>query len=581
MDKRAMGKEGRTIAWRSFTKVAESDTGFAVITRRLFIRSCSSATLLSAVTGDARGESAGEVGFSSPGGLQDSPVKLQLTGATMGNVIRFTMDGSAPGAQSEPYRGPLAISKTTVVRAAAFPENGKGPTATRSFIFPKEVIHQDGRGHTSTWGTKEGRRVPAYYEMAPAVVEAAEYRGAMEGSLQVLPTLSIALAEEELFGSEQGIYAHPEATGERWERACSLELLAGGREALQVDCGIRIQGGWNRRPEESPKHSFRIVFKKRYGPGKLRQRIFGTEGPPEFDSLILRAGCNNSWLHWNGVERKRGELIRDQWVRQTMREMGQPSAAGLFVHLYLNGLYWGIYNLTERPDASFAASNLGGRAQDYDSFNADKLLQGSRDGWAELMKRLKSGVKGSRELEAIRELLDLSSFADYMIVNFYGANADWDRSSNWYAARRTTPAGTFRFFIWDAERTLEDPHDNTIDFSDDESPPGIFHQLLGNEGFRALFAQRAKLHLRNDGVLTPARCGTRYKKWADQLDPAIVAESARWGEYRRKIHPYKEGPYELYSRNMHWRPEVRRLLADYFPKRSEILLQQFRDKGLA
>lgn len=45
----------------------------------------------------------------------------------------------------------------------------------------------------------------------------------------------------------------------------------------------------------------------------------------------------------------------------------------------------------------------------------------------------------------------------------------------------------------------------------------------------------------------------------------MLAESARWGDYRRDVHPYKEGPYELYTRDTHWRPETQRLLQEYFP----------------
>jgi hypothetical protein len=296
--------------------------------------------------------------------------------------------------------------------------------------------------------------------------------------------------------------------------------------------------------------------------------------------LVLRSGCNNSWLHWSAVERRRGELIRDQWMRDTFHEMGHPSATGIFVHFYLNGLYWGIYNLTERPDAAFAAAHFGGAPRDYDSFNADKLIEGTRDAWTDLMNRVKKVGQGRAEYLAVGERLDLESFADYMIANLYGANADWDRHSNWYAARRRVPSAKFHFFVWDAERTLEDPLENTIDFKDDESPPGIFHRLMENSEFRALFSKRAKLHLQGNGALTAKRCGDRYKRWSDQLDLAIIAESARWGNYRRDIHPYKEGPYELYTRDTHWRPEVKRLLDEYFPKRTAIVLDQFRQKSL-
>src|SRR5205809_8131016 len=106
---------------------------------------------------------------------------------------------------------------------------------------------------------------------------------------------------DDLFGADRGIYAHPRETGSDWERPASIEMVREENPpAFKVNCGIRIQGGWNRRPEESPKHAFRILFKKKYGPGKLKARLFDAAEPHAFDELILRAGCNNTWLHWSG-----------------------------------------------------------------------------------------------------------------------------------------------------------------------------------------------------------------------------------------------------------------------------------------
>ncbi len=167
-----------------------------------------------------------------------------------------------------------------------------------------------------------------------------------------------------------------------------------------------------------------------------------------------------------------------------------------------------------------------------------------------------------------------------MLANLYGANSDWDHVSNWYAARRRNPPGQFRFFIWDGERTLEGVEANTIGFDDDQSPPRLFQKLRANAEFRLQFADHVQRHFFNGGALAPEACAERFRKWSKEIDLPIIAESARWGSYRRDVHRYKTGPYELYTRNEHWRREIRRLLDDYFPKRTAVVLQQFRDAGL-
>ena len=80
-------------------------------------------------------------------------------------------------------------------------------------------------------------------------------------------------------------------------------------------------------------------------------------------------------------------------------------------------------------------------------------------------------------------------------------------------------------------------------FDDDQSPPRLFQKLRDNAEFRKLFATRARQHFTKGGALTPERSAERYRQWANAIDSAVVAESARWGDYRRDAHRYKTEPY--------------------------------------
>jgi hypothetical protein len=118
--------------------------------------------------------------------------------------------------------------------------------------------------------------------------------------------------------------------------------------------------------------------------------------------------------------------------------------------------------------------------------------------------------------------------------------------------------------------------DSRLDVNDDFSPTRLFQKLRGSTEFRAEFARCARRHLTGEGALTATQTGARYRRLVGLLDTAILAESARWGDYRRDVHPYKEGPYELYTRDAHWRPEVKRLLEDYFAKRTPVFIAQLK-----
>lgn len=346
-----------------------------------------------------------------------------------------------------------------------------------------------------------------------------------------------------------------------------------GKE-YREDCGVRIQGGWSRRPEESPKHSFRLVFREQYGSPELRYKMFGKDGAKRFKNLILRAGCNNSWLHWNSDERLRGDLIRDEWMRRSMKALGRPVSQGQFVHLFLNGIYWGVYNPCERPDAYFQATSFGGNADEYESRNASKVLSGSEDVWRRLFEIANAGLESKQAYEKIQSVLDIDAFIDLMLVQIYGGSSDWDSSSNWYAGRQIQPIGKYQFFLWDGERALEGLEVDVTAADDDMSPTRLFQRLRANSEFRKAFAKRARSVLADEGPLGAGANQERYKLMADRLRDAMVLESARWGDYRRDVHPYRVGPYVLYDPEEHWETEVQRLLIDYFPNRSERVVSQ-------
>ncbi len=525
----------------------------------------------------------GPVNFSRASGFVDSAFKLVLSANPQGATVYYTTDGSTPSAtHGTRFTRAIPITTTTVVRAVALrTQFAPSDLECRTYIFLSDVEKQTGEQFPVSWGARSNSVIPAHYAMSAEIVNDPAYQQRLREGLLSIPSISIVTDRPNLFDPVTGIYTHPMTNGSAWERPASVEMIEPNRGAgFRINCGLRIQGGWNRRPEESPKHSLRLLFKKDYGPAKLLFPLFGTDGVVDFDTVILRSGNNNSWLHWNSEERRRAEYARDQWMRESFLAMGYPSARGRYVHLYLNGLYWGVYNLCERPNAPFLAANEGGGRKEFDSMKAEKILSGDKTVWHQLMLLANSGLRDDGNYRQFQEYVDLEELTDYLILNCYGGNADWDRSSNWYAGRRRSANGKYRFLVWDGERTLEGIDANSMDFDDDESPPRLFHKLSENVDYRMFFADRVQKLLLNGGPLTAKPATERYKALAQVLEKPLVAESARWGSYRRDIHPYKAGPYEFYKPDVHWRPEVDRLLSQYFPQRPAVLIQLFRQRGL-
>ena len=521
--------------------------------------------------------------FSVDRGFFSVPFQVEISTDTSGAEIRYTTHGSGPTATyGEVYSGPVTISGQTVLRAAAF-KPGYIPTNvdTQTYIFLGDVLNQGNSppGYPSLWKDGGGTK-PADYEMDPEIVGSAEYSPLMNDALTAIPSMSIVTDKANLFDFATGIYMNPEGSGVAWERAASVELIdPANAEEFQIDCGLRIQGGASRLPVKSPKHGFRLLFKGEYGAKKLRFALFGQDAVDEFDTVILRSGFNNSWVHWAGEQRPRAQYARDRFARYTQLAMGQHSSHGRYVHLYLNGMYWGVYDLSERPTAPFMAAYYGGDKEDYDTLNSGSVRDGDRVAWDTMMAMANAGLAGYAEYQGIQEYLDVDNLIDFIITNHYGGNHDWD-DHNWYAGSKREQGAGFKFFCWDSERTLEGANDNTLSVNNNDKPSRLYQQLRQNAEFRIRYADHLHRHFFNDGALTPGAAIERWRTISGQIDVAVIAESARWGDYRRDVHPWSSGPYELYTKYNHYDVEQSRLINDYFPSRSDVVLQQYRNAGL-
>jgi len=558
---------------------------------------------------------AAQLDSSVDAGFFSQPFDLVLTTPTPGATILYTTNGSVPGISGSAtngnvYGGPINIARTTAFRAAAFAPNLL-PTLTvsRTYLFPADIIRQPnnppgyptGNVWTPTPGTvQNGSR--AYYQMDQTIVNDPQYTNMVRSGLVSIPTLSLILPIPDLFDPTNGIYTHPMSRGDDWERACSMELIfPDGSQGTQIDCGLQIQGGTQRDPAKNAKHSFRVTFKNVYGPGKLKFPMFADSPVTSFNTFVLDGGINY-WWHYVGSssptdQRYRAQCVRDQFTSDLMLAMGNPSFHGQFYHLYLNGLYWGIHYVHERPDDDFAASYFGGNNTDYDVIKnttfGTEIVAGDINAWNTALALATSSLSNNAQYEQLQQYVDVDNLIDYMIVNHWAGNDDWPQH-NWYLIRKRTAGAGFKFMIWDAEHTLKSVTENVTTANATGSPAQIYNALRNNAEFRLRFADHLQKYFPIGGVfytdpanpipdpMHPERNmpAAIYLKRINEINTAIMDESARWGGYLLTTN---------YTRNNHWLRELNNLLGytnnsgnttNYFPLRSANVLNQYKAIGL-
>jgi hypothetical protein len=521
--------------------------------------------------------------FSVARGFYDAPFQLILSAAS-GLTIRYTLDGSTPSAsQGAIYSGPITIATSASVRAVAYSASqSASPAVTHTYIFPAAVRAQSAApppGWPAVFAVADlNGSYPADYEMDPEVTGHPNNSAKFDQVLKSLPSLSLVTDLPNLWHPTAGIYLNPNAKsnspqdpfGTLWEREVSLEWInPDGTSGFAQIAGASIDGQTSRRPHRQPKKEFRLNFDSKYGVAGLDFDLFDASLPASsFSQLLLRNGGNRSWSYFDRDQRREADYINDEFARRAWLDMGNLAPHGTYAHLYINGLYWGLYNVTEHLSPEFLVSYYGATTADYeivqandDAGNYPQAVAGTVDAWNQVITQLSGAAPVDNTLyQTIAAQVDVANLADYIIHAHYLGKTDWV-SQGWHAYRATAAGDTrFKFMPLDNDTGLNKVIENTTAITDtvgsQDSPDSVFRRLMSNAEFRQVLVDRFYKHIdAPNGALTTPLCSDRYDELATMIDQAVIAESARWGDYMRDVYPPtnvapKGLPAYLHSRDL-------------------------------
>jgi hypothetical protein len=615
--------------------------------------------------------------FSVQRGFQTSAFNLTLSlpAGTTGTIyytlngnspVNFVGSGAAPGATA--YSGAFNISTTTVVRAAVVNGTSKSAVATHTYLFLNAVRSQPSTpkpgwpnifsnpeqvtNPADPLGPKLTNTYPADYEMDPEIT--GQYSAQqLDTALKSLPSVSIVTDLPNLWDPAIGLIFNSSAKGSDpetpdpfnnpvkqadWERPTSIEWInPDGTPGFAIDGGLRVHGQASRRPNRTPKKSFRVYFRKGYGVGNLEFQLFNdATAVSKFDRLIFRNGGNRQWPYFDRDQRREADYVNDEWARQAWQEMGHLAPHGTYVHLYLNGMYWGLYNVAERIDEKYLAAYLNLPETEIDLIESEEeqddnsvASAGTIDAYNELLGLIQPGSStpiNDAQYNVIKTKVDVNSLADYFIHVHYIGKTDWpDHNYNLYRARIGADT-RFKFIAWDNDSGFNKVTQNTTLMTETlthpfiwdptegimvpdttqplmlDAPLQIFNRLTTNAEFRQVLTDRFYKHVQDPtGVLAPASCDAMYRELTGIVDQAVIGESARWGDYSRDVYPStnvadKPFPAYLHSRDLpnsytdpanavteenqkNWLRVVSEKLNTYCPNRGAILKSQYDING--
>lgn len=435
-------------------------------------------------TSTAAGYAAAPV-FSDTALYHDGAFTVTLQCAMPEAEIYYTLDGSEPTRRSRRYEDGIEIERNALVRAAAFAEGRlRSPIVTQTYLF--------GQAHT-------------------------------------LPIVSLAADPNRL----DEVFA---ATGRssKVEREAYIQYFEpDGRLGVEFPCGIKAKGAGTLTYSQK---SLAIHLRGGYGQTEVRYPFFPDSELNTFVSLVIRNGGQDSGDHTYDAR------LRDSFAARAVEGMHIDNALNRPVIAYINGKYYGIYDLGEDQNKDFLVNHYGVDGDAVDIIQRNKrVLQGSsRDIQRVFAYAVEKNLANDATFEKFCEWIDVDYFTDYFIAQTYFFNADMFNQKYW---RSQDYAVKWRPIYYDLDFALDAVSNIRRDiipsyFDEDGVPSNdgslthmnIYVGLNQNAGWRKKCAERYV-----ELVCTqfkPERLIGILDELADQMRPEMERHIERWGHPR-------------------------------------------------
>jgi len=287
------------------------------------------------------------------------------------------------------------------------------------------------------------------------------------------PVISLVTDPFNLLDETEGIYVRGAAinrwdgpnlynfrlSGRERERETYFELFDASRNiAVSQGSGIRVRGGWSRAHGQK---SFNVYFRPEYGTADLNYRIipdaFNVNGTPttRYRDFILRNGGNDA----------QRTKLRCVYIQSLLQDRNFAIQAGTPCIVYINGEYWGVYNIQERySDRYVEYKGYANNRNNVIVFSHNELDDGLQSDWDTLQPLIVSIANLDMTVPAnytyFLNMFDLQSYIDYFAAQIYIHNQDWPHNNfRIWRVRSPEPGnpygdGKWRFMMYDTEFSM-------------------------------------------------------------------------------------------------------------------------------
>ena len=426
--------------------------------------------------------------FSARGGFYNDVLPLELYNMHPENHIRYTINGNRPTAQSPLYEEALTLdercySKSDIYTMVDCPE--------MEFFLPDSVQHCI------------VIRAAAFDEndsCVSRVMTQSYFIRALGCNTHGLPAVSLCADSLDLFDYETGIFVpgihndplDPNWTGNyfeegrEWERPINIEFYELDNLGINQQAGIRTHGGNGRRFQQK---CVKVYARAEYGKKRFKHRFFETLPNSNFKHLVLKPFAAS----WNQSG------VNDHICNQIASRLNIEALASRPVVLFLNGEYWGIYYIHERPDERYLEDHFNVDIEHVNLIWAWNPFAdcGTASHFLALFHWMEEADLSTPEAyDYVKTKIDIDNFIDYQIFELFAENKDWPANNMrcWQV-----DDGKWRWIFFDGDACVcwmtFTAFDNAV-YDGEETWPSnwkatlFFRRLLENEDFLRQFKGR-------------------------------------------------------------------------------------------
>lgn len=434
--------------------------------------------------------------FSQDGGFYDSPISVELSSSNNLGTVRYTLDGSEPTSTTTAYSSAIFIESNTTLTARVF-EDGK----LLGDIF------------SSTYFIGEARNLPAF---------------------------SIITERDFLMGKEKGIYRN--SLKER-EIPINLEYFpVNGERGFSQRVGMRIGGQNIFRFAQKPLN---IYANGNYGESQIEYQAFEHLPYQAYKRLYLR----NSGDDWPYT------MIRDGMIASILRgEVSNSVQAYKPSVLYLNGEYWGIYNLREKLDKQYFSLHYSTAEADLDHLESNAaIIEGDNSEYLSLLSYAsENDLSNPEHYSVVASQIDVHNLMDFVITQSYLANGSWAHNREMWRDRGNE--NKWRWVLVDMDRGFNDSRIASNELDDIYNELELFRYLTSNDDFVNEFIQRYSERIYS--TFEQDRVISIIDSLQAQIEPEIPRHIEKWGAYIDSLTIDEWGQVSGISSVSSWNSEV-------------------------